>query len=186
MSSGINIIGNIRTKLHTVALMLIATLLTGCNIQTVDYVDVEKYMGLWYQISANPAFFNQNLVGVTATYELQEDGSVKVLNKGFEGTLDGPVDEIEGRAVVVDKTSNSRLSVSFPGSPNLPFANYLIVILDEIDYQYAVVTDPLQSTLFILNRTPQMEDELYEEILLRLGDLGIRTNGLILTEQPTL
>lgn len=177
---------NIRAKLRTMALILTTALLTGCNIQTVDFVDVARYMGLWYQISANPAFFNQDLEGVTATYELQEDGSVKVLNKGFEGSLDGPVDEIAGRAVVVDKTSNSRLSVSFPGSPNLPFANYLIVILDEVDYQYAVVTDPLQSTLFVLSRTPQMDEALYEEILIRLGDLGIRTNRLILTEQPEL
>lgn len=171
-----------RVTISSIALVL-TLFLSGCNIQTVPYVDLERYMGLWYQISANPAFFNDDLVGVTAEYELQEDGSVKVLNKGYVGSLDGPVDSIIGRAEVVDEETNSRLKVTFPEAPNLPYANYLIVLLDEENYQYAVVTDPFQTTLFVLSRTPQMDNELYSEILVELDNQGIKTGNLILTPQ---
>lgn len=160
-------------------------LVTACgNIQTVPYVNVERYMGLWYQISAYETSFNQGLVGVTAEYTLLADGSVQVFNQGFQDELDGPIDEILGNAVVVDEATNSRLKVSFPGVPNFPWANYLVVILDEENYQYAVVTDPFKYTLFVLSRTPQMEDELYAGILEKLQQEGFNTDKLLLTPQP--
>ena len=123
-------------------------------------------------------------MGVTAEYTLLEDGSVQVYNRGFEGSLEGPIDEILGNAVVVDEETNSRLKVSFPGVPNFPFANYLIVILEEENYSYAVVTDPLKYTLFVLSRTPQMNDATYAAILAELEEMGINTEKLLLTEQP--
>jgi len=139
-----------------VLLSVVVFFLNGCGYETVSYVDINRYQGLWYQISANPAFFNEGLVGVTANYTINPDGSLKVENKGFKGTLDGEVDEIEGRAEVVDTKTNASLKVSFPGQPNLPYPNYLIVVLDDVGYQYAAVTDPLGSTLFILSRSPQL------------------------------
>lgn len=160
--------------------------LSGCGYETVPYVDIQRYQGLWYQISANPAFFNEGLVGVTAEYSLNDDGSVKVINKGYIDTLDGEVDEIEGRAVVVDTQTNASLKVTFPGQPNLPFPNYLIVVLDDVDYQYAAVTDPLGSTLFVLSRTPQMDDDLHQNILSQLATKGIDTSKLLITPQPEL
>ncbi|MAR92208.1 MAG: lipocalin family protein [Pseudomonadota bacterium] len=161
-----------------------AFVLAGCQTKTVPFVDLERYMGLWYQISAYETFFNEGLVGVTAEYTLLADGTVQVYNKGFQDSLDGPLDEILGTAVVVDENTNARLKVSFPGTPNFPWANYLIIILDDQHYQYAVVTDPLRYTLFILSRTPQMEPELYADILQQLQDKGFNTDKLILTEQP--
>ena len=76
------------------------------------------------------------------------------------------------------------VKVSFPGVPNFPFANYLIVILEEENYSYAVVTDPLKYTLFVLSRTPQMNDATYAAILAELEEMGINTEKLLLTEQP--
>ena len=172
-------------RIKTTLLLLGAVLLSACTkIETVPYVEVERYMGVWYQISAYETNFNEGLVGVTAEYTLLADGSVQVYNKGYLDTLDGPLDEILGNAVVVDEQTNSRLKVSFPGAPNFPWANYLIVILDEENYQYAVVTDPLQYTLFVLNRTPQMDADLYSEILTQLDEMGINTEKLLLTPQP--
>ena len=165
--------------------LLFAAVLGGCkSTPTVPFVDIERYMGQWYQIAAYETSFNKGLVGVTAEYTLLADGSVQVYNKGYLNTLDGELDEILGNAVVVDKNTNSRLKVSFPGVPNFPWANYLIVILDAENYQYAVVTDPLRYTLFILSRTPQMDAEVYGSILAELQTLGINTDKLIVTEQP--
>ena len=171
--------------INTIIITLALGGLSGCkSVETVPFVEVERYMGLWYQISANETSFNQGLVGVTAEYTLLEDGSVQVYNRGFEGSLEGPIDEILGNAVVVDEETNSRLKVSFPGVPNFPFANYLIVILEEENYSYAVVTDPLKYTLFVLSRTPQMNDATYAAILAELEEMGINTEKLLLTEQP--
>lgn len=168
------------------ALLFIAVL-SGCkSVPTVPSVDIERYMGLWYQIAAYETSFNKGLVGVTAEYTLLADGSVQVYNKGYLNALDGPVDEILGNAVVVDTATNSKLKVSFPGVPNFPWANYLIVILDAENYQYAVVTDPLRYTLFVLSRTPQLEPAVYNDILQQLQTLGIATERLILTEQATM
>jgi len=171
-----------KTKLLLLTLSL--PLFSACGVETVSYVDIQRYMGLWYQIAANPAFFNEGLVGVTAEYSLNDDGSVKVINTGYVGSLDGEIDQIEGTAEVVDTVTNASLKVSFPGQPDLPFPNYLIVILDEVDYQYAVVTDPLTTTLFVLSRTAQMDETLYQNIVSELEAMGIDTSNLLLTEQP--
>ncbi len=175
----------IRTPL--ILLLTVTTvLLSGCKgPATVPFVDIERYMGLWYQISAYETSFNEGLVGVTAEYTLLADGSVQVYNKGYKDTLDGPIDEILGKAVVADPKTNSKLKVTFPGVPNFPWANYLIVILDEANYQYAVVTDPLQYTLFVLSRTPTMDEVLYADILSQLESKGINTKKLLLTPQPS-
>ncbi|CCU70695.1 lipocalin family protein [Thalassolituus oleivorans] len=160
--------------------------LSGCQwVTTVPYVEIPRYMGLWYQISANEVFFNEGLVGVTAEYTLLEDGSVQVFNKGFVETLDGEPSEIIGNATIWDEETNSKLKVVFPDAPNLPYPNYLIVVLDNIDYQYAVVTDPLEYTLFVLSRTPTMDDNTYAMILGELEALDVDTSKLIRTPQPS-
>lgn len=172
-------------RIRIVLALLFAVAIGGCKtVPTVPSVDIERYMGLWYQISAYETSFNKGLVGVTAEYTLLADGSVQVYNKGYLDTLDGELDEILGNAVVVDTKTNAKLKVSFPGVPNFPWANYLIVILDVENYQYAVVSDPLRYTLFVLSRTPQMDAELYGEILHQLRVAGFNTDRLIVTEQP--
>jgi len=149
---------------------------------TVAFVDVERYAGLWYEIASNPVFFNEDLVGVTAEYGLREDGTVSVVNRGFEGSLDGPATSIEGSARVVDTATNSKLGVSFP---SVPFSclfegEYWIVLLEE-NYQYAVVTDSRQSTLFLLSRTPSISQELYDNILAQLAAAEIDTSRIRIT-----
>ncbi len=66
----------------TVAALMIP-MLTACQVQTVSYVDLNRYLGLWYEISSNPTFFNEGLVGTTAEYSLNSDGTIKVVNTGF-------------------------------------------------------------------------------------------------------
>ncbi len=172
---------NIGSK--SVLILTISIFLSACKIETVSFVDVPRYMGLWYQISANPTIFSGDLVGVTAEYTLLDDGSVNVENRGFVGTLDGEEQSIVGNAVVFDEETNASLIVTFPGQPESPFPNYLIVVLDEIDYQYAVVTDPLMTNLFVLSRTPAIDEDLYQSILSELEAKEIDTSKLVLTPQ---
>jgi len=168
-----------------IALLLVAaTSLSACRIvETVPFVDIPRYMGLWYQIAANEVSFNEGLVGVTAEYTLLDDGSVEVFNQGFQDTLDGEVSQITGNATIWDEETNSKLKVVFPGAPDLPYPNYLIVVLDEAGYEYAAVTDPFEYTLFILSRSPSMSDNTYAMILGELEAKGVDTSKLILTPQ---
>ena len=174
------------THFTRMVLLLVASIsLSACRfVETVPYVEIPRYMGLWYQIAANEVSFNEGLVGVTAEYTLLEDGSVEVYNKGYLNTLDGQVSDIVGNATIWDEETNSQLKVVFPGAPDLPYPNYLIVVLDDAEYQYAAVTDPFEYTLFILSRDPQMDDNTYAMILGELEALGVDTSELLITPQP--
>ena len=112
-----------------------------------------------------------------------EDGSVEVLNKGYQDTLDGELNQVTGNATIWDEETNSKLKVVFPGAPDLPYPNYLIVVLDEAGYEYAAVTDPFEYTLFILSRSPKMSENTYSMILGQLEALGVDTSELVITRR---
>ena len=157
------------------ALVVLSTLLaTGACMppETVEYVDLEQYAGLWYEIARYPVPFDEDSVAVTAEYTLLEDGTVRVLNQGLVGDLNGPPTSIEGIARVADPVSQAKLLVSFdrPGL-DLIEGDYWIIELAE-DYSHAVVSDPLRFTLYILSRTPTLDPVLYDEIVQRLVENG--------------
>lgn len=171
-----------------VALLLVSVVsLGGCKSygpppETVPFVELERYAGLWHEIASNPVFFNRDLVGVTAEYTLREDGRVGVLNRGFKGSLDGPEDSITGKARVVDTATNSKLAVRFdPFFASIFEGSYWIVALDTENYQYAAVTDKKQMTLFILSRTPSMDTDLYNRILAELAAKQVDISRLRVT-----
>ncbi len=163
--------------------------LTGCPFlnkpTTVASVDLDRYVGLWYQVAGYPFFPTNDLVGITAEYAKLPDGNVEVINRGFEGGFDGPEDTIVGVARVVDTETNAKLAVSFPSVLGGIFeGQYWIIDLDEDDYQYAVVSDGMKRTLFILSRTPVMEQAVYDGILARLAAQGFDLDRIMLTPQP--
>jgi apolipoprotein D and lipocalin family protein len=150
------------------------------SLETVDSVDLERYLGRWYEIAAYPAWFQKNCTAVTADYSMREDGLIEVVNSCRKGGLDGKLKTSRGRARVVDETTRAKLSVSFFG----PFwGPYWIIDLDP-DYQWAVVGVPKRKYLWILSRTPQMDETLYEAILSRLPAQGYDPARLERTPQP--
>jgi apolipoprotein D and lipocalin family protein len=144
------------------------------ELKTVEYVDVKRYMGTWFEIAKFPQRFEKGLVGVTADYSLLPDGKVRVLNRGYEGGFNGKFRTTKGKARVVDTTTNAKLKVSF----FWPFAgNYWILELGR-DYEYAVVGDESRKYLWILSRTPQMDEVVYNELLKRIQDKGFDISKL--------
>jgi len=138
------------------------------ELRTVDHVDVARYMGTWYEIAKIPFRFEEGLVGITANYTLLPNGKVRVLNKGYIKDFNGKEKTAKGTAVVVDKRTNAKLKVTF----FWPFAaDYWIIELGK-DYDYAVVGQESRDHLWILSRTPRMDDALYEELLQRLSTKG--------------
>jgi len=157
-------------------------------LRVVPAVDLEQYMGSWYEIARLPNRFQKECAGeVIATYTLREDGRIGVVNQCRKE--DGRIQRAEGVARVADEREpNTKLEVRFAPSflSFLPFVWGSYWILDLApDYRYAVVGEPDRKYLWILSRTPQMDDATYEEIGARLADLGYDTEKLTRTQQGT-
>ncbi len=127
-------------------------------IKTVDSVDLQKYIGTWYEIAKIPNSFQDHCVkNTTASYEINEEGNIIVVNKCIDE--DGEIDDAEGLAKVVDKKTNSKLKVSFVSlfGWQLFWGDYWILGL-ESNYKYAVIGTPSRKYGWILSRTPKMEN----------------------------
>lgn len=128
---------------------------------TVKELDLNQYLGTWYEIARFPHSFEKNLVGVTATYSLREDGKIEVLNQGFKNTLDGEKSRAVGKARIPNKLEPGKLKVAFFW---IFYADYFVMELDE-NYQYAMIGSSSDKYFWILNRTPKMDPVIYEMLL---------------------
>lgn len=148
-------------------------------LAVVDEVDLERYLGTWFEIASYPAWFAKNCTGVTAEYSLREGGGISVVNRCYKGALDGKLKEARGRAKVVDPETNAKLKVSFFG----PFwGDYWILELDS-EYQWVLVGEPKRKYLWILSRTPSLDQDTLDEILSRLPEKGYSRDRLQWTLQ---
>ena len=120
-------------------------------LATVPYVDLDRYLGRWYEIARLPAGFERGCTAVTAAYGRLPDGSISVRNECAKGHPGGKVKRAEGRATVADPATNAKLKVSF----FWPFSgDYWILALDEEAYQWALVGEPGREYLWLLSRAP--------------------------------
>jgi apolipoprotein D and lipocalin family protein len=146
-------------------------------LEVVPHVNLERYTGTWFEIARFPHRFQEGCVASSATYTFRSDGKIEVLNQCRKGSPDGEISSARGKAWVVDKETNAKLKVSF----FWPFSgDYWIIDLGE-DYEYAVVGHPNRKYLWILSRTPQMEELLYQRILERLRHQSYDLSKLIYT-----
>ncbi len=158
---------------------------TTTELMVVPSVDLERYVGVWYEIARLPNRFQKDCLGdVTATYSLLPDGEIRVVNRcRKEGDV---VTEAEGRARLANKDGlDSKLEVRFAPAwlSFLPFVwgNYWIIDLDA-DYSYAVIGEPGREYLWVLARTPHMDETLLISILDRVKLQGYDTTALIKTK----
>ena len=143
------------------------------------HVELEKYLGKWYEIAHLPARFQKDCTDTTATYTLSKDGNIVVLN---ECIRNGRVKRAKGKAKVVDKNTGAKLKVTFVW----PFsADYWIIDLGK-EYDYAVVGTPNRKYLWILSRTPQMEDRLFSQLIESVKSKGFDVNNLFKTSHKRL
>jgi len=134
----------------------------------VKSVDIQRYMGTWYEIARFPQKFEKNLTGVTATYSLNADGTVKVVNAGHYLTLGGKMKSSVGKAKFAGKEKNGHLKVSFF---LFFYADYFIMSLDD-NYQWALIGSRSDDYLWILSRTPRMDSQIYNQLLDRARNMG--------------
>jgi apolipoprotein D and lipocalin family protein len=148
------------------------------GVVAVKNFELDRYLGKWYEIARLDHSFERGLTNVNAQYSLRDDGGVKVINRGFS-KQDNEWQQAEGKAYFVDRTDSGYLKVSFFG----PFyGSYIIFELDEKDYQYAFVSGPDTSYLWLLAREPQVDKTVTELFVKRSQELGFDTSKLIYVE----
>lgn len=147
---------------------------------TVKELDLEKYMGTWYEIARYPHRFEKDLVGVTATYTLFSNGKISVVNQGYKNSLDGKLSIARGKAKLPDKAQPGKLKVSFFW---IFYADYYVLELDE-NYTWAVVGSSSDNYLWILSRTPKMADSLYQLLIEKIRARGYDPSRLEKVLQP--
>jgi apolipoprotein D and lipocalin family protein len=154
------------------------------ELKTVPHVDLARYLGTWYEIARKPMRYEDATArDITATYELDGGGAVRVLNSCIDE--DGEVDASEGQAKPVDD-SNAKLEVSFlpQGLRWIPFArgDYWILRLDD-GYTTALVGEPGRKYLWLLHRAPHMDAATREEWLEFARMRGYDLDDLIFPSQ---
>ncbi len=157
------------------ALACAGCLRVPAGIEPVAGFELPRYLGRWYEIARLDHPFERGMDNVTAEYSLREDGSLRVLNRGYLRAR-GEWREAEGRARFVRDPGTGFLKVSFFG----PFyGSYVIFDLDHEDYQWAFVAGPSRRYLWLLARSPEIGTAVRGHFLDRAAALGFPVDGLI-------
>lgn len=164
--------------------VFIPLLLTGCLgypelIEPVSGFNLNNYLGKWYEIARLDHSFERGLENVTAQYSLRKDGGVQVVNRGYSAR-DEKWKEAVGKAFFAEDSNQGYLKVSFFG----PFyGSYVVFELDADKYQYAFVSGPTNQYLWLLSRTPVINDDLKNLFIEKVEKLGFNSKEIIWVKQ---
>lgn len=173
---------NIRYRL-CLLLTIAGLALSACTglpdgIEPVEEFEIDRYLGTWYEIARLDHRFERGLSGVTATYRLRDDGTIEVINRGYDDDK-GEWREATGKARFAGDSSKGHLEVSFFG----PFyASYVVFWLDP-DYEIAMVTGHNRSYFWLLSRSSQLSPRRLQELLAIARDRGFTVEELIFVTQ---
>ncbi|MCG7544046.1 lipocalin family protein [Pseudoalteromonas sp. MM17-2] len=165
-------------------IILLTVVLTACTsvpdkVSPVSPFNLERYMGTWYEIARMPHPFEEGLSRVTATYSQNDDGSVKVINRGFNAE-EQQWSQAEGKAKFVGDTNTGHLKVSFFG----PFySSYVVFGLDQKNYQYAYVSGYNTDYAWLLAREKEVDEQRLEDFKEQLRSSGFAVENLIEVQQ---
>jgi apolipoprotein D and lipocalin family protein len=173
-----------RALLMTLGTITLAMMLTGCStappagLSSVTPFEVNRYLGKWYEIARLDHSFERGLTDVSATYALKSDGSLEVINRGFN-TKKNEWKSATGRALFTGSPQQGSLKVSFFG----PFyGGYHVLALDQTGYQWALVSGPDREYLWILARTKVLAPAIRDELVAEAKKMGFATDKLIWVE----
>lgn len=174
-----------RSWLNAVLLGCLSWLLTACSVAPpagvtpVTGFEVRRYMGDWYEIARLDHSFERDMEDVSARYTLNDDGSVSVLNRGYD-TRRGKWRSAEGRARFIGDSSTGSLKVSFFG----PFyGGYHIIALDREQYRWALVAGPNRDYLWILARERTLPEPVRQQLVQQAQAAGFPVQQLIWVRQ---
>ena len=170
--------------MNKLVIILACLNLGGClgmpeNVLPVNNFEIERYLGKWYEIARLDHSFERGLENVTANYSLRTDGGINVKNRGFLPAKN-EWSEADGKAYFVNNSNEGYLKVSFFG----PFyGSYVVFELDKENYQYSFVSGPDLSYLWLLSRTPEISEEVFNDFIEKSESLGFDTRKLVIVNQ---
>lgn len=170
--------------LLTLSCLFLLSSPASAEVEVVPHVDLTRYIGKWFEIAAIPQSFQRNCIAnVTAEYAILNNQRIRVLNSCDQN--DGSRKVAEGRAKVVDSSTNAKLKVTFVKIIDWIFifgGDYWIIDL-ETNYRYAVVGHPTRKYGWILARDPALPIQELQVIAERLKGQGYNTCDFITTKQ---
>jgi apolipoprotein D and lipocalin family protein len=155
----------------SIVIILLVILLTSCkeySMETVEYVDIDKFMGDWYVIGVIPNFIEKTAVNGIESYTRKSENEIGIQYTFSRGQLGEKVKRLTAKAEIFNSDSNAEWRVQFFWPVKFP---YLIIELAE-DYSYTVIGVPNRKYVWIMSRNSSMDEVLYDEILVRLQDIG--------------
>ena len=168
---------SVPVRCFLLTLMLFVSACTGIpeGVSPVTDFSLNRYLGTWYEIARLDHSFERGLERVTAEYSVREDGGIRVVNQGYNSSKQR-WEIAEGKAYFTAGSDVGRLKVSFFG----PFyGGYNIIDLDHDSYQYALVSGPDTSYLWILARQPDLDPLIIEQLLAKASGYGFDTSQMI-------
>ncbi len=167
---------------HWRSLVLVAALVPflgacasrGPEMKTVDYVDLERFMGDWYVIANIPTFLEKGAHNAVETYALNDDGTIDTTFVFRDGSFDGEVKRYNPKGFVLDEETNARWGMRFVWPIK---ADYRIVYLDE-SYSTTVIGRQKRDFVWIMAREPSIPDQEYDRILEFLASIGYEVSDI--------
>lgn len=168
-----------KTATRLAALALAAMILGGCaakgpEMKTVDYVDIDRFMGPWYVIANIPTFLEEGAHNAVETYTLNDDGTIATNFTFRKDGFDGKLKEYNPKAFVMDKETNALWGMRFVWPIK---ADYRIVYLDE-EYSLTIIGRQDRDYVWIMARTPTISDIDYDRLVAVVASLGYDTAKL--------
>jgi len=165
------------TKLSLV--VLAASILAGCaakgpEMKTVEYVDIDRFMGPWYVIANIPTFLEKGAHNAVETYSLNDDGTIATHFTYRKDGFDGKVKEYNPKGFILDEESNARWGMRFVWPIK---ADYRIVYLDD-DYTTTIIGRQSRDFVWIMARAPTISDLDYDQLVSLVESLGYDTSKL--------
>jgi len=151
-------------------------------LETVKELDLNRYLGRWYEIARFQSGFEKNIVGATAEYSLLDDGRIRVINSGFKKSLDGKYTSIKAVAWRDNDNKPGALKVKFF---SLFSADYLVFALDNENYEWALVGNNNRSLIWFLSRKPKISDELFNKMKKIANEQGYDLSNLYIVPQKS-
>ncbi len=157
--------------------------LSGCTgipkgVRPVENFDISRYVGKWYEIARLDHRFEKGLSNTSATYTLRKDGGIDVLNRGYDRQK-AAWKEVSGKGYFVGDRSVGSLKVTF--FPPF-YASYNVIALDREGYSYALVCGPTRGYLWILSRTPTLDQKIVDELIQYASEKGFPVGELVFPE----
>ena len=163
--------------IFAVTLSSCSTLKRDNNIDNsvVQTVDIDRYMGTWYEAARFPHSFEKGMVGVKAEYSLMDNGKIRVVNSGYKNSFDGKFQSVRGKAKIPDPEEPGKLKVSFF---LFFYADYYILELDRENYQWALVGSSSPDFLWVLSREKEIHPGTYQALVEKARERGYDVSRL--------